>query len=415
MLDLVADLEVDVSDPHTSSSELSVIVGLLSEDLLGFDAANLRRRMDAVTLHPVNISGEPLPISPPDLVYISDERALFRELNRIKGWQRALILSGGNYQEISRRLLEQNNQALEAITRGHLQQFWTVNGIPEDSRATVYFRDHKTYAGDVDFYYWGPEPERCVLELSRYLMSLGYKVDHRSNILVEDLIKSGQQVDNGYLSAYLQMYFFMGKAIEINGDSFQEHYERDVLPVANPELAWKTSHQSVARASGLVGRAYGMDMSEYPGLKDYPFRLLSVTLMGLATKYDVSFTLNYEDLLDSLRERLSDEELRVFGSAFYYINQARNIYQLATERRWEMMTPEIKQEVDKILLGQSGRRIEDEMALLSGTIRSVVDTHFGEPENEGILDLNESKDAVSPFVAQSYRKVGERYKAIARL
>jgi len=324
-----------VSDPHTSSSELSVIVGLLSKGLLGFDARKLRRKMDAVRLQPIEVSGEPLLSSPPDLVYTGDERVLFQELNRIKEWQRALILSSGNHQEISRRLLEQNNQALEAVTRGHLQQFWTANGIAGDSRATVYLRDHKTYAGDVDFYYWGPESERYVLELSRYLMSLGYKVDHRSNILVEDLIKSGKQVDNGYLSAYLQMYFYMGKAIEINGDNFQEHYERDVLPVANPKSAWNTSHQSIARASGLVSRVYGQNMPEYPGLKDYPFRLLSVTLMGLSTRYDVPFTLNYEDLLDNLRDKLSDEELRVFGNAFYYINQARNTYQLVSERRWE--------------------------------------------------------------------------------
>ncbi|KKQ45421.1 MAG: hypothetical protein US62_C0015G0002 [Candidatus Woesebacteria bacterium GW2011_GWA1_37_8] len=79
------------------------------------------------------------------------------------------------------------------------------------------------------------------------------------------------------------------------------------------------------------------------------------------------------------------------------------------------MTPEIKEEVDKTLLRQSGRRLEDEMTLLAGTIKSVVDTHFGEPENGGILDLNESKDAVASFVAQSYRKVEERYKIIARL
>ena len=80
-----------------------------------------------------------------------------------------------------------------------------------------------------------------------------------------------------------------------------------------------------------------------------------------------------------------------------------------------MITPEIKQEIDKILLEQSGRRIEDEMSLLTGKIRVISTTHFGEPENGDILDLNESKERATPFLTQTYRKVVERYKAIAKL
>ncbi|KKQ73747.1 MAG: hypothetical protein US96_C0054G0009 [Candidatus Woesebacteria bacterium GW2011_GWB1_38_5b] len=414
LIDLTADLGIDVSDPHTSSSELSVIAGILSEDLVGVDMTLLRSKMDRVKLKHTDILEGLLQI-PPDIVYTNDERVQYHELAKIKDWQREFIFSKRHYQTISRQLLKQNNQALEAITRGHLTRFWTENGIAPDSRATIYFRDHKTYAGDIDFYYWGPESERCTLELSRYLMSLGYKVDHRSNILVDDLMKSGEKIENGYLSAYLRMYFYMGKAIEVNRDRFEEHYSRDVLPVTNPDLSWRTSHKSLVLASEIVGSIYGRDVPEYPGLKDYPFRLLSVTLMGLATKYDVPFTLNYEGLLNNLRGQLSEDDLRVLGDAFYYINHARNIYQLVTERRWEMITPEIKQEIDKILLEQSGRRIEDEMSLLTGKIRVISTTHFGEPENGDILDLNESKERATPFLTQTYRKVVERYKAIAKL
>jgi hypothetical protein len=53
-------------------------------------------------------------------------------------------------------------------------------------------------------------------------------------------------------------------------------------------------------------------------------------------------------------------------------------------------------------------------ALLSGKIKSISIAHFGEPENGEVPDLNESRDLAATFVAQSYRKVAERYRQIAR-
>ena len=290
-----------------------------------------------------------------------------------------------------------------------------MNGISKDSQATVLFRDHKTYASDIDFYYWGNKTNEYTVELSGYLMSLGYKVDHRSNILVEELIKNGNVVENGYLSAYLQMYFYMGKTVELNGDSFEKHYARDITPIARPEYYWKTSYKNIAPAIEVVGGIYGYDIPEYPGLKEYPFRLLSVTLMGLALKYNAPFTLDYEDLLDNLDSHLDKDDIDTLKNSFYYINQARNVYQLVAERRWEFLTPKIKDEVNKVLLEQSARKIEDEMVLLANKIKGIADTHFNEMGNDNVLDLIESKKQAKPLLEQSYKKVAERYKHIAKL
>lgn len=185
LMSLLKDLEIDVSDPHTSSSELSVVAGILAEDLVGIDLTRLRRQMDRVRFVPLVIRTD-LTSQPPYIFYSENEVEQYRQLTKLKEWQRALIASKGNCLDISRTILECNNQALETVIRGHLPRFWGNNGINESSKATIFFRDHKTYAGDIDFYYWGPEPEKCTLELSRYLMSLGYKVDHRSNIFVDD-------------------------------------------------------------------------------------------------------------------------------------------------------------------------------------------------------------------------------------
>lgn len=415
LLGLVRDLEIDVSDPYTSSSELSVIAGVLSEDLIGVDLSEHRRAMDRVKLLPVVVQEAETQPPSPSIIYIEDERLQFQELTNLKKWQRGLIQSNGNFLEISKRVLEGNNQTLEALTRGHLEKFWRDSGIDVGSKATVFFRDHKTYAGDIDFYYWGVEPEKCTLELSRYLMSLGYKVDHRSNIFVEDLIRNSQKIDNGFLAAYLQMYFYMGKAIEFNGDSFEEHYAEDVSPVVDLGSMWRTANKSLIPAAEVVERIYSQNIPEYPGLKDYPFRLLTITLMGLAMKYDIPFILSHDNLVNKLEQYISEDEAVVLRNAFYYINQARNLYQLVTERRWEMMTPEIKQEIDKALVIQSGMRIEDMLVLLAEKVKSISSTHFGEPENGDVLDLNEARQQALPFVAQSYRKVAERYKQLVWL
>lgn len=415
LMDLVKNLEIDVSDPHTSSSELSVIAGVLSEDLLGVDLSKHRRLIDKVKLIPITTQGDLLQPVPPDVIYMDNERLQYQSLTKLKEWQRALIVSNRSFLEISKQLLERNNQALEAETRGHLEKFWRDNGIEKDSKATVFFRDHKTYAGDIDFYYWGPEPEKCTLELSRYLMSLGYKVDHRSNILVDDLIKSGKRIDNGFLAAYLQMYFYTGKAIEFSGDSFSKHYTQDVSPIVDLNTMWQAAHKSLIPAVEVVGRVYGQNIPESPGLKDYPFRLLTVTLMGLAIKYDIPFTLGYEDLLDRLEQHVGENDINVLRNSFYYINQARNIYQVVSERRWEIMTPEIKQEINKTIVVQLGSTLEDMMASLAERIKLISANHFGEPKDGEVLDLSESREQASAFIAQSYRKVGERYKQIANL
>ena len=415
LMDLMRDLKIDVSDPHTSSSELSVIAGVLSGELLGIDISKHRRLIDRVKLIPVVIQEIIPQPSPSDLIYTDNERLQYQELARLKEWQRALILSNRSYLEISRQLLVRNNQALEILTRGHLEMFWRDNGIEEDSRATVYFRDHKTYAGDIDFYYWGPEPEKCTLEMSRYLMSLGYKVDHRSNILVDELIKRGEKIDNGYLGAYLQMYFFMGKTIEFNGDNFHERYALDVSSIVDLDRLWQTTHKSIIPAADLTEHVYRQDNPEYPGLKDLPFRLLSVTLMGLAIKYGVPFTLDYEELLSNLDQHLNEDEISTLRSSFYYINQARNLYQSISERRWEMISPEIKQEINKAIVIQLGSTIEDMMSLFGNRIKAIAARHFGEPRDSDVLDLSESREEASSFVAQSYKKVGVIYRQLAKL
>lgn len=380
LMDLLKDLEIDVSDPHTSSSELSVIAGILAGDLVGIDLSRLRRQMDRVGFEPLIVRADLLP-QPPDVFYSENEVAQYQQLIKLKEWQRAFIASNRNCLDISGTILEQNNQALETIIGGHLPRFWRNNGTDERSKATVFFRDHKTYAGDIDFYYWGPEPEKCTLELSRYLMSLGYKVDHRSNIFVDDLIRSGRRIDNGFLAAYLQMYFYMGKAIGLDGDSFEGHYAQDVSPVVDLDTMWRIAHKSLIPATEVVGEVCRQDIPEYPGLKDYPFRLLTITLMGLAIRYDIPFILNHEDLIDKLEPHISTDEATVLRNSFYHINQARNLYQLVSERRWEMMTPGIKQEIDRALVIQSGSKIEDMAALLAGKIKSISTAHFGEPEN----------------------------------
>ena len=45
---LLANLKVDVSDPFTSSSELSVILGFVSSELLGVDLSPFRKAADQI-------------------------------------------------------------------------------------------------------------------------------------------------------------------------------------------------------------------------------------------------------------------------------------------------------------------------------------------------------------------------------
>jgi hypothetical protein len=48
LIDVLIALGVDVSDPHAASTELSVIVGYLSNHLLGVDLSPLRSEVVAV-------------------------------------------------------------------------------------------------------------------------------------------------------------------------------------------------------------------------------------------------------------------------------------------------------------------------------------------------------------------------------
>lgn len=63
------------------------------------------------------------------------------------------------------------------------------------------------------------------------------------------------------------MYFYIGKAVEFNGDSFEKHHAQDVASVLDLETMWMVAHKSLTQEVAEIVGAYCQDTSEYPGLK----------------------------------------------------------------------------------------------------------------------------------------------------
>ena len=412
---LLANLKVDVSDPFTSSSELSVILGFVSSELLGVDLSPFRKAADQIRHKQVEI-GNVVGSNPTDeLIYTDDDLQTYERLAKLRRWGKELVLSPGHYSEISRQVLEHNNDAFNTLAEGKVPEVWQELGVDPQSKAVLFFRDLKTYAGDVDFYYWGPEQNRCTLELSRYFMSLGYKVDHRSNILIDSLVHNEGKITNGFLGAYLYMYFIMGKSVEFNGDSFENRYASTVLPVVSADNIWPTAYKSVAGATRMMENVYQLPLEHYPGFKDVPFRLLTAVLMGLSMKHKTPFTLDFESFLEKTRSYLDKPQADGLKDSFYYLCQVRNLYQIITERRWEMLNAAIIGEINRLVTKQGGESIGQTVSKQAQNLQDICQEQFGQPQTEGVLDLTQSRDEAGELLAETYKKVGARYKILSEL
>lgn len=415
LTNLLIDLRIDVSDPHASSSELSVMVGFISQELLGTDLGSFRRAVDEVRLSRRSIRKTMLPNPSSNITYSGNTHIEYGSMQQQREWERQFVLSPNNYVDISKVVLESNNQVLREFATGEMQKIWNELGITRDSKAVLFFRDLKTYAGDVDFYYWGSEQEEVTLRLSRYLTTLGYKVDHRSNLLVESIIRDKAGLNNSYLASYLYMYFFMGKSIEFNGDSFGEHYKGNVLPAVSMEAAWPSAYKSIMSNSYVMENIYSEQLPRYPGFKDVPFRLVTAVLMGLSIKYDIPYTLDFENFLTKLDGHLKASEIDTLRNSIYYINQIRNLYQLVSDRRWEIISPETLRRVSRLVKKQGGQSVEKVMRSCASTLRSICLNHLSDlVVDDETKDLIQNKGEVNNLLEETYDGVADRYKALAK-
>jgi len=371
--DLLLNLKIDVSDPHASSSELSVIIGYLSKELLNEDLSSYRRTVDEIECDYEIDTKEPLcKIPKTKYTYSRNFERTYESISELRRWERFYILSNNYYSDISRTLLRENNTFVRKVLRNELKRIWGRLKIPKSAKAVLYFRDLKTYAGDLDLFYWGPKREAVLIELSRILMPLGYKIDHRSTSLVESIIEGKLGLKNVYLSTYLYMYFFMGRTIEINGDSFVKHYKENGLPALSLVVAWPSLYMWSLEMCDELESVYSTSRKQYPGFKDLSFRLLTAVLMGLSINYNIPFILDVEVFLDRLRPFVAKGKIKILRAAFYGISQIRNLYQLTTNRRWEMVYPECASIINRLLKKQGCESIHELMTRYAATFRDLL-------------------------------------------
>ena len=411
LVDVLFCLGVDVSDPHSSSSELSIIIGYLSEKLLGKNLGSLRRTVDEIESKDFSINTLSSFIIDFHANFTATLPKLKLQHDELRQLQRQLILSDNNYKNISKEILSTSNNFIEGLLGYLIKRIWQKLNIPCSSSAVIYFRDMKTYAGDLDFYYWGPKPHLVVKLLSKYLIVFGYKVDHRSYMLVQSIIDSRGGLDNAYLGAYLFLYFFMGKSVEINKGVFDYHYCKDVLPAVNLSLVWPALYQRTLDNLSIWQTTYSAALIKYPGFKELQFRVLAVLLMGLSARFNITYTLNFENFLEKLGPHLKEPEVGLLRNLIYMINQVRNLYQLISQRRWEMIDDTVIKKIEVFMHSQGVPKWRMEMEKSGYLLQNMATKYLGNPSDFKSVGktFTDYENIAKPTLRNSYLRVEKLY------
>ena len=112
------------------------------------------------------------------------------------------------------------------------------------------------------------------------------------------------------------------------------------------EQAWRDFHPYLARLLRIWMTGETRDDHlplKFPDFKNLMSRALATLLFGLARKYGLRFGF-FVDL-----HRYLGDDAAIIREAVLLINQARSVYQLVSERRWEHMDDKFFDEVASVL------------------------------------------------------------------
>lgn len=412
LLGLLVDTGIDISDPLSSSSELSVIVGYMSNDLLGMDLSQMRRVVDEVKNTQVTVNNKNYII--PKIKIPNGYLPTYQYLKQIRRFEQELILSKKIPSEISKNIIEINDTMIMRLLMREIIKIWSELGVNKKSKAVIYFRSMKVYASDLDIYYWGPQKEKVLKKLTKYLIPLGYKIDHCALYFIDSIIKNKAGVNNAYLGGYLYDFFFIGNYLEFNGGKYFDYYRKDILPAMNMSEAWPSIYNWFMKNIDVMSDIFQKDLKEYPSFKNLITRTLEGILLGLALKYKAPDTLNYKNLFKYLKRFLDKEDVNILEDAVHYVNHIRDVYQQITERRWEMIYPETIKQINNIIERKVNKKIEDKIPYLARHLKRIVYKYIDIPSNVLVVKSFEQYKLEAPYdLTDFYAKVSLLYKEIA--
>src|SRR5258708_3559977 len=330
IVSVLMGLEIDVANPWTVSYILSDIIGYLSPQLLGMDIhafKSVARDVDFVTSPTLRWPGDSLPA---DLGKTQDVVAeLHREYYELRRRQERLLYSDRPYREIQREIETSSDAFVDKFVRVVLPRIWAELKIPADSAAFVYFRHMKTFASDLDLFYWGPRAPDVNLRLTQIAFQLGLKRDYWSATLLQT------ETEQGRVDFDVYNYFFSGPVIEINGGSFQQFRDLHLTPHINRTAMWSQVYPYLCRQLAVWN---GEDASlplKLSNMKKLQYKTLTNLLFRLLVKFNLDDPADPEDLLNHLRRHMDPAEIEILEDAILLVNQARNINQVISRRRWE--------------------------------------------------------------------------------
>lgn len=292
----------------------------------------------------------------------------------LKMQQERLILSACPYEDIASKVVRSSNSFLKEILRPLLLMIWKDLGIPLDSDAVLFFRNMKTFSSDVDLFYWGPRIQEVNMRLSQLLFMMGLKNDlHTMHLMTDEVILRRIDFD-------VYLYFFGGEAIVINQGSFHKFYQDHVRACANPAAMWNHVYPYLCRQlSAWNGKPTDLSLTEND-YKKLHHRAITNLLFGLSVKFNIPFGPDEGAFFIALGQHLKPEEIRALEEALALVNQARNLYQIISRRRWEKVDPRIASEIERILDLQGQSRYHSHLQALGQDLENMREKYFGLPD-----------------------------------
>lgn len=406
LIDTFMLLGIDVSNSWTSIDILKDIVGFMSKELIGNDLGAFKSLIKQIKFSSeqmlLNNGGD----SCEEFTSISEVKQQYNELKR---QQQQLILSANPFQEISEHLSQTSSQFMRETLEVLLPVVWRKLNIPPHSPGVIFFRHMKTFASDLDLFYWGQQPEHVITELTRYFLLLGVKVDHYSININKLIIEQSHQPHDILFDIYNRLYFFMGNAIEFNGGVYREYYNT-IKPKRSVHEIWNTAYAILYKKLFQINRLQNGSM-ERKGLKKLYYWGLSCLLFGLSLKFHIPFEYDMYCLFDALQGCIDESEILFIREHIAFINQFRNILQILTGTRWQPEEDNHYTKTNDILRQQGIDQPEKKLHQLGVAMEQLLQKYFSEPEDTTIEPYIHNEE----FFSDVWKETSQMYLAIIQL
>ena len=374
LIDTLIYLGIDVSNVWTSMYHLSDIIGHMSKELLGEDMSAFKSEIRDTEFIEV------VPIDFPCLIQIpSHQHASLKDLKMkyafLRKEQEKLICSKNSYLLISKEVRNSSNTLIEELARLFLKRVWIELEVPLNSQALLYFRDMKSFASDLDLFYYGPKLEEVNIKLTELFFLFGIKRDLFSTCLIT------KEVERARIHFDVYHYFFSGRAIEINNASFSKFYKENIEGKINKDKVWMDLYPYLCRQSAILTKkgpfTLPLSMTDF---KHLLYRYVNNILFGLSKKFDIDFGVG-DNFFVSLSQQVSEEETKILSNARDLANHLRNVYQILSRRRWEQdIDDRVFSMIAKVVSYQAIPSLREEMDSLARHLDEIRGKYFGKPE-----------------------------------